>query len=290
MGTREIIIKSGGEIERLKREFQSLFTDSLNTEIRIMRKRLLVVLGTVIAFGLAPAAALAETCGNYPLTPAQSEALQEARLEVVVPEGNVPAIQRCDTNSDGAVDIFDIRAISMHRNQPAAHPDDPMDWDQNSVISVLDARGCVLACDLPRCAVSRTQLSEPQTKADVTQDAQCFQRADLDGDGKQDFLGIFEYVGNETRGNNWDLQTVILYEDAAGDTQVIAFPYTGQSSRSGSQIFQHVSLQPAGPVDLNPGGVMLSRPGIVSYRYNQPKTLYYFQGGRWNRAYYGVDD
>ena len=32
-----------------------------------MRKRLLVVLGTVIAFGLAAAAALAEGCGNYPL-------------------------------------------------------------------------------------------------------------------------------------------------------------------------------------------------------------------------------
>ena len=245
----------------------------------------------IFAFaGLTPIIALAAGCGNYPLTPAQSDALQKARLEVVVPEGNVPVIQRCDTNSDGAVDIFDIRAISMHRNQPAAHPDDPMDWDRNSMISVLDARGCVLACDLPRCAVSRATLSEPQTKAGVTQDAQCFQRADLNGDGKQDFLGIFEYVGKETRGNNWNLQTVILYEDAAGDTQVIAFPYTGQSSRSGSQIFQHLSLQPAGPVDLMPGSVTLTRPGIVSYRNNEPQTLYYFQDGQWSRAFYNIDD
>ena len=251
-----------------------------------MLNRAIVMFVAFFSFG----STLAQTCGDYPLTDAQSAALKEARLEVVVPEGNVPVIQRCDTNSDGAVDIFDIRAISLHRNQPAAHPDDPMDWDRNSMISVLDARGCVQACNLPRCAVSRTLLSEPQAKAGDTEDAQCFQRADLDGDGKQDFLGIFEYVGKETRGNNWNLQTVILYEDAAGDTQVIAFPYTGQSSRSGSQIFQHVSLQPAGPVDLNPGSVMLSRPGIVSYRYNQPKTLYYFQGGRWSRAYYGIDD
>ena len=113
---------------------------------------------------------------------------------------------------------------------------------------------------------------------------------EVDRAGKQDFLGIFEYVGNETRGNNWNLQTVILYEDAAGDTQVIAFPYTGQSNRDGSQIFQHLSIQPAGPVDLMPGGVMLTRPGVVSYRNNEPRTLYYFQGGQWSRAFYNIDD
>lgn len=58
----------------------------------------------------------------------------------------------CDINDDSFVDINDIRTIVLNRNQPATGSDDPMDWDQNGVISVLDARGCVLACSLPRCA------------------------------------------------------------------------------------------------------------------------------------------
>jgi len=253
---------------------------------------------TAFAFAsLAPVTALAQACGNYPLTPAQSDALQKARLEVVVPEGEVPFVQRCDIDENSVIDMLDIRQIIQHRNQPATDPDDPMDRDGNGVVNVLDARGCVLACTFPRCAsqdrrATSVALNAAQARPQNTpgQPGDCYQVDDFDGDGEQDFLGIFEYVGNQTRGNNWDLQTVILYEDAAGNTQVVAFPYTGQSSRDGSQIFQHLSLQPAGPVDLNPGGVILSRPGIVSYRNNEPKTLYYFQGGRWNRAFYGIDD
>lgn len=247
--------------------------------------------------GLVPATALAQTCGDYPLTPAQSAALEEARLEVVIPEGEVPFVQRCDIDDNEIIDRNDILAISQDRNQPATDPDDPRDWDKNGVINVLDARGCTLACTYPRCAsqdprASRVAVNTVQAAPQNTvgEPGECFQIDDFDGDGKQDFVGIFDYVGNETRGNNWDLQTVLLYEDAAGDTQVVAFPYTGQSSRDGSQIFQHLSPQPAGPVDLMPGGVMLTRPGIVSYRNNEPKTLYYFQGGRWNRAFYRIDD
>ena len=54
--------------------------------------------------GLAPITALAETCGNYPLTPAQSDALEKARLEVVVPEGEVPFVQRCDIDVNSVID------------------------------------------------------------------------------------------------------------------------------------------------------------------------------------------
>ena len=42
--------------------------------------------------GLAPNMAQAQSCGNYPLTPAQSDALEKARLDVVVPEGEVPFV------------------------------------------------------------------------------------------------------------------------------------------------------------------------------------------------------
>jgi len=247
--------------------------------------------------GLIPVTALADTCGNYPLTAAQIDALEKARLEVVVPEGEVPFVQRCDVDGNEIVDRSDILLISQHRNQPASDPDDPMDWDQDGQITGLDARGCVLACSFPRCAsqdplLGGVAVNAAQTRLQNTVGAagDCYQVDDFDGDGNQDFVGIFEYVGNNTRGNNWSLQTVLLYEDAAGDTQVIAFPYTGQTSRGGERIFQHLSLQPAGLVDLMPGAVLLSRPGVVSYRNNLPETLYYFQGGQWNRAFYRIDD
>jgi hypothetical protein len=64
----------------------------------------------------------------------------------------VAVAMRCDANDDDVVDINDIRAIFGNRNQPASGPDDPMDWDQNGIINVLDARGCQRACTLPRCA------------------------------------------------------------------------------------------------------------------------------------------
>ncbi|MDH3379304.1 MAG: hypothetical protein OER87_13650 [Gammaproteobacteria bacterium] len=239
--------------------------------------------------GLTPIAALAAGCGDYPLTQAELQLIDD--LPVAIPEGDVPVIQRCDTNSDGAVDIYDIRAISLQRNQPAAHPDDPMDLDQNGVINVLDARGCVLACNLPRCAVSRARLSEPQTTAGVTQDAQCFQRTDLDGDGSEDIAAIFEYTGTRPRGGDWTLQVVILYKDDNGNLQNITYPYSGQrSTENGGQLRQHLSLQPAGVVDLAPGNLTIDQPAVVSFRDGVPAVIYYFQDGKINRAFYGVDD
>jgi hypothetical protein len=66
--------------------------------------------------------------------------------------GDGPDLLMCDANDDGVVDITDIRAIAAKRNQPATGPDDPMDWDQNGVIDIVDMRGCQSACTLPRCA------------------------------------------------------------------------------------------------------------------------------------------
>ena len=216
----------------------------------------------------------------------------------MVPEGEVPFVQRCDIDGNEIIDRDDIRAISQKRNQPATDPDDPMDWNQDGEISVLDARGCVLACTFPRCASQDQRASsaalnvvQPQPQNTAGEPGDCYQVDDFDGDDTQDFLGIFEYVGNDTRGNNWNLQTVILYEDAAGDTQVIAFPYTGQSSRSGGEIFQHLSVQPAGVVDLMrwPGRAHRTRCRLLP-QWNEPQTLYYFENGVLSRAFYKIDD
>ena len=73
----------------------------------------------------------------------------------------------CDINDDSFVDISDIRTIILNRNQPATGPEDPMDWDQNGVISITDARGCVLACSLPRCAETPVTSTNPTLTLDI---------------------------------------------------------------------------------------------------------------------------
>lgn len=245
--------------------------------------------------GATPVAAQTAGCGSYTLTQEEQELISNQPL--AIPQGETPMIQRCDTNLDGAVNIIDIRDIAAHRNQPAADPDDPMDFDQNGVINILDARGCVLACDLPRCAVGAPLAAATTTTttntSSVSEPAQCFQRTDLDGDGNEDVAAIFEYTGSEPRGGDWTLETVIIYKDSNDKLQSISFPYSGKrtdESGTGPQVRQHLSVQPPGVINLNPGTLIIDQSAVVSYRDNQPKVIYYFQNGQVNRAFYGIDD
>ena len=241
-----------------------------------------------IPLGLLPMAALAAECGDTPLTQAQLDYLESQSLQIATPEGDVPVIQRCDIDGDNTVDINDIRAIAMQRNQPAAHPDDPMDWDRNNVINILDARGCQRACTLRRC---RVQAEEPEELVGgVTEVAQCFQSGDYDGDGTQDIITMSEHTGPETRGGDWSLEVVILNEDENGNVQHVTFPYTGKQSATTGEIQQHLSTQPAGVVNLNPGTITIEQPAIVSYRDGEPKVIYYYVDGVLTRSFYGIDD
>jgi hypothetical protein len=65
----------------------------------------------------------------------------------------VAAPMMCDVDGNAFVDASDIRAITLRRNTSATGDDDTADWDGSGVINVLDARGCVLACDLAACAL-----------------------------------------------------------------------------------------------------------------------------------------
>jgi len=264
-----------------------------------MRKPLLVVLGTVIPFWLAPAVALAEGCGDYPLTEAQSQYLQNNVPDIVVPTGDVPFIERCDVDGNDVIDNNDLIIIRANRGRVPALPDDPMDWDGNGIIHGRDVGGCASSCTSNGCAVKDGVEEEGLQQAAAMgqkelpgQPASCFQVGDFDGDSTQDFIGIFEYTGSETRGNNWLLQVVILTgnPDDVTNIQHVEFQYTGQVADGNTDLLQHLSLQPAGPVDLNPGGVMLSSPGIISYRNGEPHSIFYFSGGTLARAFFGIDD
>ena len=263
-----------------------------------MRKRLFMVLGTIVPFGLVPVAALAQGCGEYPLTPAQAEYLQNQVPYVKVPTGNTTFIARCDVDGNGIINNDDLFIIRANRGQVPALPDDPMDWDGNGIIHGRDVGGCASSCTLKGCAV-RDDVEEEEGMQSAAAMAQtdlpgqpgpCYQVGDFDGDGAQDFIGIYEYTGGETRGNNWLLQLVILTEDGSGNVQHTEFQYSGQVTDGNTDLLQHLSVQPAGPVDLNPGGVMLSRPGIISYRRNEPHSIFYYSNGTLNRAFFGIDD
>ena len=43
-------------------------------------------------------------------------------------------------------------------------------------------------------------------------------------------------------------------------------------------------------MNLSPGGIVITQPAVVSYRYGRPEVIYYWQDGHLNRAFYGVDD
>ena len=64
---------------------------------------------------------------------------------------NTATARVCDVNRDGSVNILDINLITAARNQRTTSGD-PRDSDGDGVITVLDARKCVLSCDKPNCA------------------------------------------------------------------------------------------------------------------------------------------
>ncbi len=59
----------------------------------------------------------------------------------------------CDVDDDCNVDMNDVNQIIAARNTPASGPDDPRDADGDGMITVLDARTCILQCTQPRCVI-----------------------------------------------------------------------------------------------------------------------------------------
>ena len=63
------------------------------------------------------------------------------------------ASQKCDMDGDGDIDRNDIMVIFGLRGTYSPPSDPNADLNDDGVISINDARGCVLRCTLPRCAV-----------------------------------------------------------------------------------------------------------------------------------------
>ncbi|MEW6298613.1 MAG: putative Ig domain-containing protein, partial [Thermodesulfobacteriota bacterium] len=58
----------------------------------------------------------------------------------------------CDIDNDGDVDRHDIEALFVARGTDAQGPADPLDVNEDGVITANDARLCVLQCTQPQCA------------------------------------------------------------------------------------------------------------------------------------------
>jgi hypothetical protein len=178
-----------------------------------------------------------------------------------------------------------------------------MDWDGDGVIHGRDVGGCAATCNSTGCSV-QTHSKKAHSKKDGLQAAQeneamaaasepsaCYQIDDFDGDGKQDFVGIYEHTG-EQRPGDYNLKLVIVNEDENHNIQHTTFPYSGSSTVENGVVTvqHHVSMQPAGVIDLNPGTITIEQPAVVSYRYGTPKVIYYWQDGELARAFYGIAD
>ena len=264
-----------------------------------MRTRIPAMLMICLPLGLAPMTALAASCGDYPLTAEQQSYLSAQSLDNAIPEGEVPLIQRCDVDGNNVINNDDLKIIRAHRGLAPTHPDDPMDWDGNGVIHGRDVGGCASACNSVGsngCAVQEEAEEDGLQAAQEAggtalqgDPAACYQVEDLDGDGAQDLVGMFEYTGVDTRGGDWSLEVVILTEDVNGNVQHITFPYTGQVSNG--DLAQHLSLQRPGVVDLHPGSITINGPGVVSYRNGEPEVIYYYdENGALAQAFYGIVD
>jgi len=253
-----------------------------------MFTRFTSVISVLAAAATVPITALAVDCVHDDISPEQQAFLDQQNLELRVPEAEVAIIQRCETNGDNVVDMVDIRNIALARNQPSRHPDDPWDWDANGVINLLDVRGCQQVCAQPRCAPLPPQ---PEPVGGVIEEKECSQSQDLDGDGKQDFVGIFENTGEPLAGG-YNLKLVIVNEDEAGNIQQTTVDYAGETVVEDGQprMKLHVTEQPAGEVELSPGKITLENPGIISYGFGKPEVIYYWADGELRRAFYNIDD
>ena len=61
------------------------------------------------------------------------------------------ATRECDANGDGVVDRADISLISAARGQSSPPAASVLDANGDGLVTVNDARYCVLRCDSPRC-------------------------------------------------------------------------------------------------------------------------------------------
>ena len=94
-----------------------------------------------------------DVAGEYTLELTVSDGQASDTDEIVIEAVVIAVPKMCDMDGNDFIDRLDIQKIMQRRNTSAMYGFDPADWNQNGLINILDARGCVLECDLARCAI-----------------------------------------------------------------------------------------------------------------------------------------
>ena len=131
---------------------------------------------------------------------------------------------------------------------------------------------------------------DPPLEDDIApKEKDCFLRADFNGDGVQDFVGIHQNSRHQGDGHRWTFDLVLVYSDR-GETRHRVFPGSGRADMDKELMHHFLVPQPPGKIDLHPGEVEIDHPGILSYRYGAPAVLYYWDEGRFTLRKFFVDD
>lgn len=133
---------------------------------------------------------------------------------------------------------------------------------------------------------------EKKEKINHRNNPRCSLSADFNGDTEMDFAGLYRLRDSSKRGNNWELDLVILYS-SNGAIKHIEYPYMGQYF-DGQKKPMLVYLRNRGPgkVKLWPGHIDLKYPGIGVFRRGRPVATFYWNeiSGGFSELSMGADD
>jgi len=117
-------------------------------------------------------------------------------------------------------------------------------------------------------------------------DAPCSVAGDFNDDGVRDLAALYEYSGDKSRRDRWNLDLVIIYsqEESSEPTHVV-FTHVGQVDAKTGETFS-LAIQGKGLMKIPSGEITLDRPGInVIFGRNtgvDQYSTYYWRGERFD--------